>query len=98
MIETNFKHTEIGLIPHDWEVKTISEVADNYTGLTYSPLNVCAFGGTLVLRSSNIQDDELSFKDNVFVNMEIPERAKTKENDVLICVRNGSSRLIGSLQ
>lgn len=95
MIETNFKHTEIGLIPHDWEVKTISEVADNYTGLTYSPLNVCAFGGTLVLRSSNIQDDELSFKDNVFVNMEIPERAKTKENDVLICVRNGSSRLIG---
>jgi len=95
MREVNFKHTEIGLIPHDWEVKTISEVADNYTGLTYSPLNVCAFGGTLVLRSSNIQDDELSFKDNVFVNMEIPERAKTKENDVLICVRNGSSRLIG---
>lgn len=26
MIETNFKHTEIGLIPHDWEVKTLADV------------------------------------------------------------------------
>lgn len=26
MVETNFKHTEIGLIPHDWEVKTLGEL------------------------------------------------------------------------
>ena len=32
MIETNFKHTEIGPIPHDWEVKTIKEFADITTG------------------------------------------------------------------
>lgn len=32
MIETNFKHTEIGLIPHDWEMKTIKEFADITTG------------------------------------------------------------------
>lgn len=32
MIETNFKHTEIGLIPHDWEVKTIKEFVDITTG------------------------------------------------------------------
>lgn len=27
MIETNFKHTDIGPIPHDWEVKTVWETA-----------------------------------------------------------------------
>lgn len=26
MIETNFKHTDLGLIPHDWEVKTLADV------------------------------------------------------------------------
>ena len=26
MIETNFKHTDIGLIPHDWEVKTLGDI------------------------------------------------------------------------
>lgn len=26
MIETNFKHTELGLIPHDWEVRTLADV------------------------------------------------------------------------
>ena len=33
MIETNFKHTEIGLIPHDWEVKTLGEVYSFRYGL-----------------------------------------------------------------
>ena len=32
MVETKFKHTEIGLIPYDWEVKTIKEFADITTG------------------------------------------------------------------
>lgn len=26
MIETNFKHTDIGVIPHDWEVKTLGDI------------------------------------------------------------------------
>ena len=94
MIETKFKHTEIGLIPHDWDVKRVSEVSENFTGLTYHPENVAKFG-TLVLRSSNIQNNVLTFDDNVFVNMDIPPRATAKSGDVLVCVRNGSSQLIG---
>ena len=69
-------------------------VAKSFTGLTYKPENV-SDSGTLVLRSSNINDDVLSFDDNVFVQMEIPERARVQENDILICVRNGSKRLVG---
>lgn len=51
--------------------------------------------GTLVLRSSNIQNDQLSFDDNVYVDSSIPDRIRIRENDILICVRNGSRRLIG---
>lgn len=91
---TKFKQTEIGEIPEDWEVKELGEVAKNFTGLTFSPDDVCDYG-TLVLRSSNIQNDMLSFNDNVYVNMNIPERAIAHKGDILICVRNGSKRLIG---
>lgn len=75
--------------------KTISEVADNYTGLTYKPENI-ASEGTLVLRSSNIQDYRFAFDDNVFVSeIKIPERAIAKKGDILVCVRNGSRALVG---
>ena len=77
------------------EMKKITDVATNYTGLTYKPNNVTN-SGTLVLRSSNIGDFKLTFKDNVFVQMDnIPKRAIAKEGDILICVRNGSKRLVG---
>ncbi len=77
-----------------WVEKKLGDVAVNYTGLTYSPMNVKSYG-TLVLRSSNIQKGILVFNDNVFVDMDIPSRAIAKKNDLLICVRNGSKALIG---
>ena len=89
-----YKQSAIGEIPVDWELKPVSNVAENYTGLTYTPNDVSDYG-TLVLRSSNIQDSRLAFDDNVFVNMEIPKRAIARKDDILICVRNGSSDLIG---
>ena len=91
---TNYKQSELGLIPEDWEVKSLGEIAETFTGLTYSPENVFEHG-TLVLRSSNIKNEQLCFEDNIFVQMSIPERAFVKENDILICVRNGSKALIG---
>ena len=76
------------------EMKTIDKVAKNFTGLTYKPSDVSE-NGTLVLRSSNIDENKLSFKDNVYVQMEIPQRAIVNAGDILICVRNGSKRLVG---
>lgn len=77
-----------------WMEKKLGDVAVNYAGLTYSPMNVKSYG-TLVLRSSNIQKGILVFNDNVFVDMDIPSRAIAKKNDLLICVRNGSKAHIG---
>lgn len=78
----------------EWSVKRLSEIGKVKTGLTYSPKNVSPYG-TLVLRSSNIQEDRLAFKDNIFVDMEVSEEATVQAGDLLICVRNGSRQLIG---
>lgn len=78
----------------DWETKTLGEIGECIIGLTYSPEDVRE-SGLLVLRSSNVQNNCLAYENNVFVNIEVPERIRTKEGDILICVRNGSRDLIG---
>lgn len=78
----------------EWEVKTLEELGQVLSGLTYSPDNI-ADNGVLVLRSSNVQEREIVFSDNVFVNTESLKFTPVKEDDILICVRNGSRRLIG---
>lgn len=94
-VPPGYKRTEVGVIPEDWEVKHLSELGVTYAGLTYKPSNVRSFG-SLVLRSSNIQDGKLVFNsDDVYVDATIPPRAIVREGDILICVRNGSARLIG---
>ena len=78
----------------EWEVKRLAQLGDVKTGLTYKPENVKPFG-TLVLRSSNIQNDRLAFENNVFVDAAVSDEATVRSGDLLICVRNGSRHLIG---
>lgn len=86
----------LGEVPFDWIVTPLKYIGSAIIGLTYSPENVVDEGdGTLVLRSSNIQDGRITLDDNVFVNAEIPDRLITRLGDILICSRNGSRSLIG---
>lgn len=78
----------------EWESKRLAEIGQVKTGLTYSPTNVSPYG-TLVLRSSNIQQDRLAFDNNVFVDLDVSDEATVRTGDLLICVRNGSRQLIG---
>ena len=80
--------------PKDWKECRLLERVSLVQGLTYTPENVKACG-TLVLRSSNIQDGRLSLDDNVYVDYSISEEKQIQDNDILVCVRNGSSALIG---
>jgi len=94
-----YKETHLGWlsqIPSHWEVKRLKYLGDALIGLTYSPDEVVEKGeGTLVLRSSNVQNKQLAFDDNVYVNKKIPDKLVTQEGDILICARNGSRALIG---
>lgn len=85
----------IGDIPEHWEVKRLKYIGDSIIGITYNPKEVVQEKGTLVLRSSNIQNGKLSLKDTVYINKEIPKKLETKIGDILICSRNGSRKLIG---
>jgi type I restriction enzyme S subunit len=77
-----------------WEEKRLGDVGEIVSGLTYSPTDVNG-EGVLVLRSSNVQDRRLAFDDNVYVKVNVGDFNPVKENDILICVRNGSKNLIG---
>ena len=78
----------------EWEVKRLGEIGRALIGLTYSPSDIRSFG-TLVLRSSNIQNGSLTFDDNVYVDPEVAQSSIIEVGDLLICARNGSRDLIG---
>src|ERR1017187_11017409 len=76
------------------EIKRLPEIAQYSIGLTYSPKDV-SDKGIVVLRSSNIQNDELDLSDLVRVARPVKETLKVREGDILMCSRNGSKRLVG---
>ena len=82
--------------PKGFKVKNLSEIAESFIGLTYKPDDV-SDNGTLVLRSGNIQNSKLVFSDNVRVTTNVREKLFVKENDILMCSRNGSARLVGKV-
>ena len=82
--------------PKGLEKVLLSDIAEYFNGLTYSPDNVTN-DGTIVLRSSNIQNSQLDFADTVRVNSSIKDKLFVKDNDILMCSRNGSARLVGKV-
>lgn len=78
----------------EWEPKELNQLGELISGLTYSPEDVRE-GGLLVLRSSNVQNGQISLADNVYVTPSIKGANLARPNDILICVRNGSKTLIG---
>ena len=81
-------------IPESWCWVRLGDVCDTNIGLTYSPQNIVD-NGIDVLRSGNIVDGRIDYKDLVKVNLAIPENKLAYVGNILICVRNGSKRLVG---
>ena len=82
-------------IPESWKWVRLGEIGFTNIGLTYKPKDVCSENGTIVLRSSNIQNGKLIFNDIVRVSTNIPDNKMCQKDDILICARNGSKRLVG---
>ena len=81
-------------IPQGWEWCRIRNISQSYIGLTYSPSEVSP-QGTIVLRSSNIQNGKIVLEDIVRVTKNISEKLLVEKNDIIICARNGSAKLVG---
>ncbi|MFT5266271.1 MAG: type I restriction enzyme S subunit [Polaribacter sp.] len=78
----------------EWEEKELNQLGELINGLTYSPKDL-RDEGLLVLRSSNVQNGIIDFNDRVFVRPDVKGANLSEPNDILVCVRNGSKRLIG---
>ena len=81
-------------IPKSWEWVRVRDISQSYIGLTYAPTDVSE-EGIIVLRSSNIKDGKLDLTDIVRVNKEVNEKLQVNINDIIICARNGSRKLVG---
>ena len=79
-----------------WQEKPLNAISHYSIGLTYKPADV-AENGTIVLRSSNIQNDRIDLTDLVRVSCPIKESLLVEEGDILMCSRNGSARLVGKV-
>ena len=81
-------------IPSNWEWRRVRNVSNSYIGLTYKPTDIDE-KGTIVLRSCNIRNGKLALDNIVRVSSSISEKLLIEENDIIICARNGSKRLVG---
>ena len=82
-------------LPNGWALSRIATISDSYIGLTYKPTDIVHDGGNIVLRSSNIKDGKIDLEDIVRVSSNIPDKLKIRKNDIVICARNGSKKLVG---
>jgi len=79
----------------DWEEKKLGGIGSFYRGHSYNSTNVKG-SGLLVLRSSNIKNDSLVLDNDLqFVNKDCSDNISLKTNDIVICMANGSKRLVG---
>lgn len=79
----------------EWEEKRLVDEVSFFSGLTYTPSDVVEHDGTLVLRSSNVQDGVIATKDCVYVRTDAVNVQNVRKNDIIMVVRNGSRSLIG---
>ena len=75
----------------------LDNVGSYIRGLTYSSNDVVEHGGTLVMRSNNIVNGSLLDYNNnvVFVNKQMSAEQQLQNGDIVICMANGSSSLVG---
>lgn len=81
-------------IPTNWKWVRLYEISDTNIGLTYHPEDIVD-EGIVVLRSNNIKNGVFDYSDLVHVNCEVRENQYIRQNDILICSRNGSKNLVG---
>ena len=87
---------DVFLNTKNFEMKQIKDIVTVVKGITYKPEQVND-EGTIVLRSSNIKGSKFDLNDIVRVNKKIDEKFLVKVNDILMCNRNGSERLVGKV-
>ncbi|MBM3714072.1 MAG: hypothetical protein FJW56_11685, partial [Actinobacteria bacterium] len=95
-MSNNFKQTDIGLIPDDWEVLNISEVSKFSRGISWRKSEE-SVKGILVISIPNIRDGSIKFnsKFNHYINKNITDNKKLLVGDIVFVGSSGSIHNIG---
>jgi len=98
--ETEFKETEIGEIPKDWEVGKLGSFVDIVRGVSFSKeyASFKQFNNCIaLLRASNIaRDGSLRLEDLMYIPKEIvKEEQFIKELDIIMVASSGNKDLVG---
>lgn len=80
----------------EWKEMELGTLGKFYRGHSYNNNNVVDKGLT-VLRSNNIQNNQLIFnkKELQYVNKDCKEEIKLLKDDIVICMSNGTKKLVG---
>jgi restriction endonuclease S subunit len=75
----------------------LGDVGIYIRGLTYSTNDVVEQKGTIVMRSNNIDNGSLlDYNNNIVrVNKQISQEQQLQNGDIVVCMANGSSALVG---
>ena len=94
--ELRFKREDGSDYP-EWEYLPLEAFCEVIRGITYNSGNVISDGGTLVLRSTNIQSNKLDFSEGTkqFIDVTPKSKLVLKDKDIIVCMSNGSKRLVG---
>jgi type I restriction enzyme S subunit len=84
----------------EWENVLFSEMGKCYRGVSYNPtIDLYPYDNlstVRLLRSNNIQDMEINVTDIQYVHFnKVSSEQYLRENDILICMANGSRDLVG---
>lgn len=79
MREVNFKHTEIGLIPYDWEVKTLGKISTLINGRAFCQAELLNNGKYKVLRVGNFFSNDSWY----YSDLELDEKLYCEIGDLL---------------
>ncbi len=89
---TEFKQTEIGEIPVEWDVQKLGEIANNVTiGLVKTMTAHYCEQGVPLIRNSNIKEDKIDKENMVFLTYEFAEANENKKLKVgdIVTVHTG---------
>ena len=96
MKETKFKQTEVGMIPSDWEVKSLRENCKLQNGYPFRSDKFSTMGNT-VIRISDIDGSFVSTKNTVKypLSEKIPDCFCVYKNDCLIAMSGATTGKVG---
>lgn len=79
-----------------WPLEKLPNIAKYSIGLTYKPSDVSE-DGVVVLRSGNIVKGQIDLEDIVRVTTKFKDELYVQKDDILMCSRNGSAKLVGKV-